>query len=411
MPEFVGGISERVSGLPEVKAMGCGGQLETKTCDTLTTANSRKTLQLPEYLDPFSLSEDAIDVEKDKMGVNPTSDSLTSLTSTKERPYNLGHPKIGELGSLGDPNLYTTISPRRGHPGLGQFVQNDYHISNASSILNETWEPSVAAHDVEKDLDIVEIQTIGQLKEPTKNLYLPQANGPLASIPLGSVPGNPLIDKMGVTSSNIVKGSNTAVLPGHIPNLATTHDNIRRSEDITGTTPYYHLTDDHLYLESASSLTISSDEKKLENHHAAVTLENVMLGDPKSICSEIGGGGPWRDILEEMAGNLSGEFGVATSDIYNELGDCKPHHKADGMSENGRTIADKLKADPRSFDLNLHERRQFSELEETLQNLRPAEVEHRRTRMFGGGSTNYYDPRYKINESIASDGFDSPGKV
>jgi hypothetical protein len=164
-------------------------------------------------------------------------------------------------------------------------------------------------------------------------------------------------------------------------------------------------------MESASNLTISNS-KRNENC-AGVTLENVMLGDPKTICSEIGGGGgPWRDILEEMAGNLSGEFGAATSDVLDGLSDRK-YHKADGMSRNGSNLTDELgnmRSDPICLELqenNQHE--QFSEIEAALQNLTPADVEQRRARTFGGGATNYYAHRYNRGNSIASDGFDSPG--
>ena len=52
----------------------------------------------------------------------------------------------------------------------------------------------------------------------------------------------------------------------------------------------------------------------------------------------------------------------------------------------------------------------LSELEATLQNLTPAEVEQRRSRMFGLGTTGNYGHRYRM-DSIASDGFDSPGNM
>ena len=137
------------------------------------------------------------------------------------------------------------------------------------------------------------------------------------------------------------------------------------------------------------------------------------LGSPAERRQEgNGGGGPWRDILEEMAGNLSGEFGVATSDVFDGSGD-KRNDLDDGVSDHGSIRSDNLQNlidGPKSFEMKPKGKRRDFELEAALQNLTSDEVEQRRARMFGEESLTYHGRRLERVDSITSNGFDSPGK-
>ena len=113
------------------QAVGCGGNLETKTCDTLTTADSRKPLGLPEYHLALSQSGITTEIEND---IVPKCSSLSNSSMSLERKETslpiFGHPEIGSLSNYPNPNMYSTFSPRRSHPGFEQLPLTDTRRSN-----------------------------------------------------------------------------------------------------------------------------------------------------------------------------------------------------------------------------------------------------------------------------------------
>ena len=442
------------------QAVGCGGNLETKTCDTLTTADSRKPLGLPEYHLALSQSGITTEIEND---IVPKRCSLSNSNMSLDRNENslpiFGHPEIGSLSNYPNPNMYSTFSPRRSHPGLEQLPLTDNRQSN-------TFAPSIdemqlkGSYNMPPESGTHNIQTVGQLSAPSITAssraddvgqlgYVPFASvpgqfpkndrdlqtvgqlsapsiaagnrandiGQLGYVPFGSVPGRFQKNEGGLEKPEGQENQDDEPLTRHITSLNTDTFNQGAFEDVPDNMPYYHLTDDHLYMESASSLT-TPYSKNTESQNNAKTLDNVMLGDPKSICSEIGGGGgPWRDILEEMAGSLSGEYYdniMVSSDNYNNLGG-KKRLKADGMSEHENLLDESHEVLKTDFKLSRRQgeeqRAKFTEIEAALQNLTPDDLEQRRAKMFGLASSDRYGRRYTRGESITSDGFDSPGKL
>lgn len=102
----------------------------------------------------------------------------------------------------------------------------------------------------------------------------------------------------------------------------------------------------------------------------------------------------------------------------------RDNDKADGMSETGKnetavftydSFGNVMKQDSVNVNAKYSDTREkekmirFLELEETLQNLTPAEVDQRRARMFGLSGASNYNSRYRMADSIASDEYDSPG--
>ena len=128
LAEIVGGVEDRVSGYTDPKPIGGGGNLNTKTCDTLTTADSRKPLGLNSFQGPSMEWDNTSDFGN---LVNPsiiTSSTFTApgMDSKLDSGNKLGHPNIGRLDNMGNSNLFTTISPKRGHPGLGKLEQQSF---------------------------------------------------------------------------------------------------------------------------------------------------------------------------------------------------------------------------------------------------------------------------------------------
>ena len=119
LAEIVGGVEDRVSGYTEPKSIGGGGNLDTKTCDTLTTADSRKPLGLNLFQGPSLEWDNASDFGNLANPTMITSSTFTSSTmdSKLDSAIKPGHPNIGRLDNMGNSNLFTTISPKRGHPG------------------------------------------------------------------------------------------------------------------------------------------------------------------------------------------------------------------------------------------------------------------------------------------------------
>ena len=414
--EMYGKQNERKSNTC-VQAVGCGGNLETKTCDTLTTADSRKPLGLPEYHLASLQSGITTEIEND---IVPKRCSLSNSNMSLERNENslpiFGHPEIGSLSNYANPNMYSTFSPRRSHPGFEQSPLTDNRQSNTFAPLIDEMQLK-GSYNMPPESETHNIQTVGQLSAPSI-VAGDRANdiGQLGYVPFGSVPGQFQKKEGGLEKPEGQEIQDDEPLTRHITSLNSDTFNQGAFDDVPDNMPYYHLTDDHLYMESASSLT-TPYSKNTESQNNAKTLDNVMLGDPKSICSEIGGGGgPWRDILEEMAGSLSGEYYgniMASSDNYNNLGG-KNRLKADGMSEHENLMDESregLKKDFKSSRKQGEEQRaKFTEIEAALQNLTPDDLEQRRARMFGITSSDRYGRRYERGESITSDGFDSPGK-
>ena len=415
--EMYGKQNERKSNTC-VQAVGCGGNLETKTCDTLTTADSRKPLGLPEYHLASLQSGITTEIEND---IVPKRCSLSNSNMSLERNENslpiFGHPEIGSLSNYPNPNMYSTFSPRRSHPGFEQLPLTDNRQSNTFAPLIDEMQLK-GSYNMPPESETHNIQTVGQLSAPSI-VAGDRANdiGQLGYVPFGSVPGQFQKNEGGLEKPEGQEIQDDEPLTRHITSLNSDTFNQGAFDDVPDNMPYYHLTDDHLYMESASSLT-TPYSKNTESQNNAKTLDNVMLGDPKSICSEIGGGGgPWRDILEEMAGSLSGEYYgniMASSDNYNNLGG-KNRLKADGMSEHENLMDEShegLKKDFKSSRKQGEEQRaKFTEIEAALQNLTPDDLEQRRARMFGITSSDRYGRRYERGESITSDGFDSPGKL
>merc|ERR1719225_1623144 len=122
LAEIIGGVENRVAGYTESKKVGGGGgNLDTKTCDTLTTADSRKPLGLNSFQGQsleWDNTNDIGNIINSSMVASSTftAPPMDSKSDSRTKP---GHPNIGRLDDMGNPNLFTTISPKRGHPGLG----------------------------------------------------------------------------------------------------------------------------------------------------------------------------------------------------------------------------------------------------------------------------------------------------
>ena len=410
LAEIVGGVEDRVAGYntESKKVGGGGGNLDTKTCDTLTTADSRKPLGLNSF-QRQSLEWDNVNDFGNLINSSVvTSSTFTTppMDSKSESRLKPGHPNIGRLDDIGNPSLFTTISPKRGHPGLGKLEEASYSSSHLTSGLSSRIGNEVEVQEYQPESHSIRQETTEFSKNPQKL----ESEGIMGVVPLGSVPGQPLYGQ-GLPSLGDMSKLSGRNMMGLDANSASRNP---FTPGASTSLPFYQMTDDHLYMESASNLTLSSKDKDMENPKCAVTLENVMLGDHKSICSEIGGGGgPWRDILEEMAGNLSGEFGAATSDVFDGAGDRR-NNMADGMLERGGTFSENtenMMAGPKSFEIQNQRKKRDFELEAALQNLTSDEVEQRRARMFGEESLTCYGRRQERGGSVTSNGFDSPGNV
>ena len=403
LAEIVGGIEDRVSGKTEKRAIGGGGNLDTKTCDTLTTADSRKPLGLSTFQGPSLEWDNTSDFSNLTNPAMVTSSTFTTqaIDSKLDSGNKPGHPNIGRLDNIGNSNLFTTISPKRGHPGLGKSEPPVLKGINLTSDLDIKGGKYMEELEHESQLIGKESSTFPKNQPSFGNERM------LGSVPLGSVPGQGLYDP-GLTSLGDMSKLNSRNIIGYEEKNGSRKD---LASGVSSSLPFYQMTDDHLYMESSQGLTLSSKENEMEDPKCAVTLQNVMLGDHKSICSEIGGGGgPWRDILEEMAGNLSGEFGVATSDVFDGSSDLR--NMDDGVSKSGGILPEKMENvmdGPKSFEMKPKGKRRDFELEAALQNLTSDEVEQRRIRMFGEEPLTYHGSRLERGDSITSNGFDSPG--